>query len=433
MFIFTLFEQKRTPSHALAACILLMVIGATNPSFAENPGQERPRDELRPVLDFMVLPSIQYAHTDIWRHTPTGAHPVLSAANDVEIVPGQRLDLLVFASRYGTNAEGQASITCDVSIHRPDGKIQPLPDPVVVADHAKTSAPVILLSQRIVSFTPEPDDPAGPYRFEFLAHDLVTGVAATRSVIVRVGDSPESIELPKGSDPAAFMTGYYQRPQPQLALPMLTALARSPLAQEKADALGALIGFHAQILADNPWLLSRFCNRFTATADRDERHLLALVLAYATRDNPAFREGLTSTVQRRLVDADAENLRPPTPEPTSGGQLDILWGQFFASGRFEPIASLVNITERYLPYLGKMEAFRHLDSKPKVVPPEVYKDAILGSAIWSLRSNASRHKLVHDYLLGLQESNTASPARRRVLSLIIGEKTRQLPAGAASH
>ena len=395
----------------LAACVVTHV-----PLSAAPPGSTA-------GFDFEIFPSVQYAHTDIFSHTPSARTPELALTQ--EIAPGQRLDLLVIVRGFGVDADSRAHVTYELTIHNPNGKTQSPPDNVVVADNIKIDPNALLFPARIVSFNVDPGDPSGEYRFEVAAHDHIGGGMVTKSATVRVSATADSLPLPADLDPARFMGDYYQRPQPRLALPVLAALSHTPFAQRKVDLQGPLFGFYEQVLADNPWLLPQFKTRLATSTDEAERRMFALVLAYTQRRDPNFGDELPRSAQTALATARNEPLPLPSREPLSGGQLDLLWGGFFASGRFEPIAQLVAVAATYLPYRGKLEEFRKLSPRPKTAPPEVYKDAILGSALWSLGSNAHQHTLVHDYLVALQQSKDESPETKLVVQAALAWKPRE--------
>ena len=61
------------------------------------------------------------------------------------------------------------------------------------------------------------------------------------------------------------------------------------------------------------------------------------------------------------------------------------------------------------------------------------KDAILGSALWSLGSNAHEHKLVHDYLSGMSQAPDISPAVKQALATALAGKPNESGGKAAGN
>ncbi len=203
------------------------------------------------------------------------------------------------------------------------------------------------------------------------------------------------------------------------------ALSHDPAFRRVPNRQGPLLGFYEQVLADNPWLAPKFKQRFATTTDDDERRLLAQVLAYVYRDDAGFARDLPDPAQRAFGDVPRSWLPIPSTEPMDGGQLDVYWGRFLASGRFQPIRDLVTVVQNYLPYKGQLEEYRNLKKKPGTVPPAVYKDVVLNAALWSLGSNAHQHELVRNYLRDLIHAKDTPPAVKAALQAALSSKPNQ--------
>jgi len=374
--------------------------------------------------DFNIMASVQYAHAEIYYHTPAGITPVL--ANTRGIAPGQRMDLLVIVYRYAQDSAGRADVTYDLVVHNPNGGTQARAGNVV-APKGAVRPHQILFPRAITAFVTGPADPFGDYRCEVTVHDGISGLSATKSAVVRVADSNRPLPLPEKFDASDWLAQYYLRPEPRLALPALEAVSKNDAIMQKGvPGMGALLGFYSQVLADNPWLLPWFKQWLVAAEEGNARHLLALVLAYAERSQPGMNADLP-THSRIVLAAAARELFPaPSATPENGAQLDALWGQFFASGKFAPINSLVGVVGAYLPYQGKIDEFRQQAHPGEKPPPEVVKSALLSAALWSLRLNAYQHKLVHDYLLYLQQLPATAPPVKATLGAILAWKPGKL-------
>jgi len=255
-----------------------------------------------------------------------------------------------------------------------------------------------------------------------VAHDQISGARVDAQAQLQLVRLEEMGGPPPDFDPLRWLTHYYAKPEPHLALAALTALSHHPDLRRPANRLGPLLGFYEQVLTDNPWLKPVFKQRFAATQDDDERRLLSVVLAYAYRDDAGFARDLPDAAQREFSDVPRTQLPLPSTEPTDGGQLDLYWGRFLASGRFQPIRDLVTVVQNYLPCQGELEKYRNLARKPATVPPAVVKDAMLGAALWSLGSNAHQHELVRNYLLPLLEAGDTPPAVKSALRTALGAK-----------
>ena len=373
-------------------------------------------------LDFFILPSVLYAHDDVWNHTPSLISPVMTTTG--EVAPEQRLDLVITAGNFSRDADGRADVAADFTVRYPGGRIQRLPGGFVVAGKTKVAdSRTLLLSSQIPVWSADPGAVAGDYRFEITLHDRVGGADATRSVIVRVTDSNRPLSLDGPADLSKWVSGYFEDPKPRLALSELLAFSHTHNPFSK-NALPPLYGFFAQVMADNPWLMPQFKEKLATTTSHTERRMLAKVLAYATRSRDDFGDDLPEGARKELAIARGEPMPVPSPEPKFGAQLDVLWGQFFASGRFEPINELATVVKDYLPFRGSLAAYKALETKPPTVPPEVMKDVLLSSALWSLGSNARQHKLVHDYVVYIAEDKDTTPELKVALTAALAWRPR---------
>lgn len=86
------------------------------------------------------------------------------------------------------------------------------------------------------------------------------------------------------------------------------------------------------------------------------------------------------------------------------------------------------ISSESLRLRGCVLVYKQRRRKPRTPPPEVRKDILLGTVLWSLGSNAHQHKLVRDYLLGIQQDLVTSPKMKTVLDEVLAWKPKAPPA-----
>jgi hypothetical protein len=290
---------------------------------------------------------------------------------------------------------------------------------------SKVTAGYVHLAWTFLAFTADDSDPLGKYQVHLVAHDLVSGGQAEWETTLSVATLEELGGPPENFDPTRWLTDYYRRPEPHLALSALMALSHDPAFRRVPNRQGPLLGFYEQVLADNPWLAPMFKQRFATTTDDDERRLLAQILAFVYRDDAGFARDLPDPAQRAFGDVPRSWLPIPSTEPMDGGQLDVYWGRFLAGGRFQPIRDLVTVVQNYLPYKGRLEEYKNLPKKPGTVPPAVYKDVVLNAALWSLGSNAHQHELVRNYLRDLIHEKDTPPAVKAALQAALSSKPNQ--------
>jgi hypothetical protein len=354
-------------------------------------------------LNVIVVPTIQYAYEDIWTKTPPGRGPVYMAVD--QVVRGQEVRILVSATHWNVGADGNVEVSYDVSFIRPDGKtgngktgLRLIP-----RGPAKNRRYVVYMAAEMVGFVANKDDPLGEWRVVVQATDRVGAVTVRREQTFKVvEDDVLEDSLPPETDQGRWLMNYHNKPAPRQLLAMIRLFAEHPPAGAKSreDAEnGPLLGFFEQVLSDNPWLLPHALTRLDK-ADGRERALLSTLLAYAKRDDPSFAASLPDALRDSIKTHQFERWPVPTQEPLQGTQLDVLWGRFFASGRYDPIRALVAVLA-YHPYKNALDEYKLLKKKPAQPPVEVFKSAVFGAAFWSLRSNIEQDKVARDYCEGI--------------------------------
>ena len=370
-------------------------------------------------LDAIVLPTVQYAHNEIWFHTPSDIPPSIAITS--EIAPEQRLDLVVLGAGGASDDDGRVHLTYHFEIVGPDGKVLHSPESVVI--HDVPSAPHALHYPReVTSFRTSPGEPTGEYRFTCTLTDRVSEKTVEKTITVRVASSNDPLPLPSDVNFDRFLGTYHARPHPRLALPALIAFSRTPFATRPPNHHGVLLGFYERVLADNPWLVPQFKKHFAAASQPAERRLFARVLAFSHASDEPFAD-LPRKARDAITLARREGLPTPTPRPQLGGPLDVHWGRFLASGRFTPIADLVAVAEAYAPAAAKIP----LDEKGRPKNPdapanEIREAIIFRTAVWSLGSNTHQHELVRTYLSGIARSEKASPLAREIAQRALASK-----------
>jgi len=353
-------------------------------------------------LEVIVVPTIQYAHEDIWTKTPNGRGPAFTAVG--QIVRNQSVHILVSTARFATDPEGTAEVNYRLISIRPDGTRGSEQEGLKLIPRGKSGDPryVHRAAEQVV-WAIGNDDPLGTWRVVVEATDVISGARVRREQPITVCDDELLQEpLPPEADQGRWLVNYHRKPVPQQLLAAVKFIAETPpaTAKPRPDAEnGAWLGFFEQVLADNPWLLPPIIARLEKAAGR-ERELLATCLAYAKRDELSFFQTLPEKAREAFMLHRVQTWPAPTNEPLSGIQLDVLWGRFFASERFAPIHDLVAVLA-YHPYKDALEKFKKLEKKPRGLPVEVQKSAVFGAAVWSLRSNIQQDKVVRDYCEGI--------------------------------
>lgn len=404
---------------ALLPCLALFILGVRGFSAPEEPPGS---------LRVMMLPSIQYAAGDIWTKTPNGRGPQFTAVG--QVVRAQLVHIQVSAYGFALGADGQAEVNYHVSFIRPDGTAGNGTGTMkLIPRHAGGDPRNIHRAHEQVAFIAGPDDPLGTWQVVAEATDAISGtiIRVEQPLTVR-GDELLQEPLPPGTDVGRWLMGYHNKPVPQQLLAALKDIAAHPAASAKPIRdveNGSWLGLFEQILTDNPWLLPHLVARL-AEAQGRERELLATSLAYAKRDDISFFRTLPNPAREAFMPQRLQAWPTPTAEPLNGVQLDVLWGRFFASGRYAPLRELVAVLG-YYPYKDALDEFRKLEKKPARPPVEVQKSIVFGAAAWSLRSNIQQDKVVRDYCEGMLLRKELPETLRPWLAGIFQAAVKDLP------
>lgn len=410
--------------HAPRCLGILLLLGACAPlGIAAEPVPPPKAEASHSDFRAIIGGTIQYAHNDIWTYTPANTGPLVPMVE--EVVRGQRLDVVLSFGGFAIDRAGQGDVVYDVTVNRPDGATRVVGTNLTAFRGTVPALHMMHATAESVYLVFEKEDPAGTYRFKVTLKDRIGHAEVKVSGEVNVLDGEAEKPLPADFDlkkMSEWLMHYYEHPEPRLALPVLRFAAHDRFMAANPGAWPALLGTYEMILRDNPWLAAQFQARLLAVeTDKAEQDRLFYVLAYVFRANSAFGQFLPPHMREDFRADQQQRWPDPDQELFTGSQLDVLWGRFFGTGAFAPIQRLVSALE-YHKYRGSVEAFKKLDPKPAVAPSGVQREATYRAAVWSLKANATQHKLVHDYLAYLMNDSKTGSDNALQIAVIIGAK-----------
>jgi len=188
----------------------------------------------------------------------------------------------------------------------------------------------------------------------------------------------------------SWLTYYYLKPRPELALKSLAIMDRELRARKGrslADEVerGGMRSFYARVFADNP-----------KVADEAGVTLAGLPAGQKEFVVEALRRCGTAACKRSLPKGDAAPSATVAPDP---GTLDDSWASFSATGDAKYVREVIDV----LPWVE--------------VRGDVNRLLTGGAAKWSLASNAYQHTRVLTILE--QEVTTAKPPTKALLQELI--------------
>jgi RNAse (barnase) inhibitor barstar len=219
---------------------------------------------------------------------------------------------------------------------------------------------------------------------------------------------------------------YYSNPEPERIIPALDRFVK--VDQDWLTEKAYQLVFFQHVFADNDFIFENAAKQFgNFTSDEKKRLILMAVLT----DNDAFDEIIKGRDLRKFYKF-AKTIRLPN---TSGDintpdHLDSLWGEFMATGKYEPIRKLVS-SLKLSTYMGTLEKIKagELDKNDKEIMRQAYLEAAWGSALWSLTSNCVQIPQVYKYCIFMYENEDLEDDIKRQLYLILQRAQKQLKEG----
>jgi hypothetical protein len=144
-----------------------------------------------------------------------------------------------------------------------------------------------------------------------------------------------------------WINGYRTHPAPDKMPPMVKAVSAMGLFRDMETA-GVYVGFMAGVIEANPDRAEQLIAKMFPLPPEDQ---VAIVRAIAYSGHPQWKELLAKFSERMparrvLIDRFITGKQPTLkqmPLDTGAAPLDMLWGQYFATGSYEPVVRMVSI------------------------------------------------------------------------------------------
>ena len=146
-----------------------------------------------------------------------------------------------------------------------------------------------------------------------------------------------------------WINGYRTNPQPDKVPALVHAVSHLGLFRDMETA-GVYVGFMAGVIEANPKRAEALIAKMFPMPPEDQ---VAIVRAIAHSGHPEWKELLGKFSERMparkvLIDRFVTGKQPTLkqmPLDAGAGPLDMLWGQYFATGSYEPVLRMVSILE----------------------------------------------------------------------------------------
>ena len=362
-------------------------------------------------FEFMLVPTLQDPSLDWWYAVPEPFSPKLSRISSV--AKGEYFNIVPFFKNVATNSSGNAQITYDIEIRRPDGSVDEAM--LSCAGYSGQASPAHLLAARaVLRLCFDPEDPYGEYTINATAYDHVAN--QTNRQTIKIQQKPFRLETLSEKERESLFFNYATAPDPSRALAAFLQTKHEFL-DEKSEPVWSAIWFFKTIFENNDFLIPHLLAAFPDGTEKQKRDIiLVLALMGKTERLPP----LDGELKIFSLGMTTGRIPDPYAEITTGKQLDMLWAEFFATGRIKPVRQLVTALN-LAQHLGTLDRIKAGELDPK--DPEVYRtgmlEAVFQSALWSLRGNCERSPLLFHYCVGILESGQLEASTANVLATLL--------------
>ncbi|MDP0496406.1 MAG: hypothetical protein Q7Q73_09385 [Verrucomicrobiota bacterium JB024] len=409
----------------LSVCFLNPTLRAeeTAPASDTQADQSTPptTDDTKPAekpFEALFFATLQDPSLDWWTYIPPNTGPYIQSVS--KLYRGQQFILLPFAVHYERDADSRYAFTYSIR------QTIPAQDAVVLmsgieSDGVSPSPFFLIPMMRYPIITMEESDPYGTYGFAFEVEDTLSGQRASKEVTFELipWENPEPL-----ADQRAISEGmleFYRNHDPK----WLFAAYQSPALDMVQDHTptgynSSSLYFFKSAFEHNKFLLPHLRAAF---ADNNEQQRLNTLLLLAVLGEPPMPDEVLSQTERDYQ-ADCRTLKLPDPYGPiqTPDQLDMLWGEFFATGTYAPIEHLVTALN-LKPYGDAFKKMKEEGKRPET--DEERRDVRLGltfgAAVWSLMANCRQHELVKQYCGWALEHSDQLKEGKLMLAVIMSE------------
>ena len=385
------------------------------------------------ALDGVLFPTVSRNLEDQWR-TLAGRPPILCSVSSVRARQPFMLRLLWSGASI---VEGKSSLDCTFALYDPQGEVffctgsAPLERVTVPCNNPKA---FYVYPQVVTVVFPVTAAP-GKYRIEAKLVDAGDGTEKTLTSEIELRAAAAEVKpFETLEELDRWLMGYYSHPDPDRLIPALRKYLESfpELKQKKVFMPLPVLGFFYYAIKENPQLYAELAD-FVNTLSGEERQAAALVAVHLGGE---ARDRLAAEA-RKSIPAGADPFVVTDPE--APWQIDLLWNEFFATGRVAPLGKIVEQL-RKLSFGITPEEYKKIKEPTEEDRRNVGIHLMGMAAQWSLKSNAMAHRLVFFYLEGmLKHDQVADPAAKKALAEIVAaadqrwQKAPALPSAPAKE
>lgn len=360
------------------------------------------------AIECDFLPTIDYALYDKWDYSLPETGPAISTK--YKIFRKQRFIPVIFLYNFKVNENSFAKVIYDLNIKNSDGKNIYKLENITALDKKIPIHNTFQIASNFLAIDFEPKHKLGKYKVEVQIFDLVGNNLTSKSFFVNLVEYEPTGNFKNINEVEKWMQSYYFTPEPEKALnALIYSLKYFAMSSEKDrdNSFNVFIAFYRNILNDNKYLISYLLEEYNKQKNIKVKNYLLFLFSKIDFDDQIFVKKLNSKEKEQYFKYKKESFpNPMIYEVTSGGDLDILWATFFATGKYAPILRLVQTLE-----------FANFKNNPE--NRKYYTYQVL---VWSLKANYNYYRLVKAYCDYIYKNENLSEIIKSELGNIINSK-----------
>lgn len=353
-------------------------------------------------FDTLVVPSLMDSNMDGWYKIPINSGPVIHHASSV--YQGQMFNLLIFFRNYSADKNNNLHLTYDVQVYDPEGNpTEDMGTDILAYKGPMGNPDALMLNQEFLRIVFTEKYQLGTYKIKVTAYDKISGKKFVSEAPIELTsfELPEKFESTEETE--AWLMGYFQSPTPEKAISGVQSVVE-PNSEWQNDNLNILY-FFRRIFTDNQFLFKNIAIQLNSFSKEDQKKFL---LISAICNDPTFEFLINDGRQKELYEfyKSAKEIKFPdlTGDIYSAVQLDMLWSEFLATGKYDPIKKILSALALNK-YIGTLDKIKSKEIEvTKEIERNAYFEATYRSAVWSLISNCKQFPLVFKYCVFMYEN-----------------------------
>ncbi|MEE9368813.1 MAG: hypothetical protein V3V05_08105 [Pontiella sp.] len=362
-------------------------------------------------FEYMIALTRQDVSMDWWYAVPQPFAPEINQIS--RVAKGEYFRIIPFFKNYGIDTNGNANITFDFELVRPDGSINESIKGCAGHD-GKASVSELIPSHAVLNLCFDSEDPYGEYTINVTAYDHVSSLTNRQTVVIEQ-NKYSVYKMTEAVQEELFLT-YAAVPSPSRALSSFLQTEHSFFTEEN-EPIWSAIWFYKTIFENNDYLIPHLLEGFPSASLKHQRDTILVLALMNKTDKLPKLSGELKAIQRVM---ESGRIPDPYDDIMTGKQIDMLWAEYFATGTIKPIRQLVT-SLNLADYLGTLEKIKtgELDSDQLEVYRAGMLEATFQSALWSLRANCKQSPLLFHYCVGILNSEELEKTAQSCLGMLL--------------